>query len=248
MSKKKKTSIGSDFMKNAKGSFVENKKKIMSYSLVLFVAAFASALLLAGVNELIHADDRNKTNSDTIDVMSRIFPAEEYKIKENGFEKREEIRAVYEAYDGGEIKGHCVEVKVKDHTDTLSLVVAIDGEMKVHAVEVTEMSENAGTGIKVKSSAFLANFKGKSNIITAIKGEPKEKNQISVISGATVSSKAVTEGVNMAIAAVSQIEADNVKIREEAGANGTETDAPGVMPAEADEPHVNAEAEEETEE
>ena len=217
MSEKKKFSFKANFGGKFNGSLSEKKKKVIYSVLFLFITALVSAAFLAGVNEIMNADERNKTDADMIAVMERIFPAEEYRKTESGYEKKKEILAVYEACDGEDIKGYCIEVKVKDHTDTITLMVAIDNEVKVQAVEIVEMSEKAGTGIKVKDPSFLNVFKGKDNYITAIKGTPKDKGQISVISGATVTSKAVTEGVNDAIAVVSQIKAHDVEAEKTTG-------------------------------
>ena len=210
MSEKKKE-FKFDIKEKLKISDSGKKKNIIRSTLVLFIIALSSAILLSGLNEIMNADERNKTDADMVEVMKRILPASEYKITETEYKKTEEIHAVYEAYDGNELIGYCVEVEVKDHMDTLSLAVAVDRENTVSAVEVTAMSENAGTGIKVKDSSFLDMFKGKNSMITAIKGTPKDNSHISVISGATISSKAVTKGVNEAVSAVSQIEAEKAK-------------------------------------
>ncbi len=208
MSEKKKPGLKFDIKEKLKFSGSEKKKNTIRSTLVLFVLALSSAILLSGLNEVMNADERNKTDADMVEVMHRILPASEYKITETEYKKTEEIHAVYEAYNGEELIGYCVEVEVKDHMDTLSLAVAIDRQNTVCAVEITDMSENAGTGIKVKDASFLDSFKGKNSMITANKGTPKDNSHISVISGATISSKAVTKGVNEAIAAVSQIEAE----------------------------------------
>ncbi|MBQ7119547.1 MAG: FMN-binding protein [Oscillospiraceae bacterium] len=220
---KKRFSFKFDSDEKIKFSLSEKKKNIIYSVLTLFIVAIVSAALLSGVNELMQADERNKNDADMLEVMKRILSADEYRKTENGFEKTKEILAVYEAYEGEEIKGYCVQVEVKDYTDTITLMVAIDNEVKVQAVEIVAMSENAGKGIKAKDPQFLDAFKGKDNYITANKGTPKDKNQISVISGATTTSKAVTEGVNDAIAVVSQIKADVASVEKETGEDAPET-------------------------
>ncbi len=220
----------------------EKKKSIIRSSLVLAVIALVSALILSTLNEVMNVEERNKTDADMVAIMRRILPGSEYKKTEKGYKKTEEIRNVYEVYDEENVLlGYCVEAEVKDYMDTLSLAVAIDRQNTVCAVEVVKMSENAGTGIKVKNSEFLDSFKGKNGMISAIKGTPKDNSHISVISGATVSSKAVTKGVSEAIAVVSQIEAAKIEGEKgEADAN-TAVSEPSTATANTGEGEVQAE-------
>lgn len=239
MSEKKKFSLKTNSEGKSAIKLSEKKRKVIYSALLLSIIAVFSAVLLTGMNKIINADERNKTDADMIAVMKRIFPAEEYRRIEPGHEVKKEIVAIYEACDGEEVNGYCIEVKVKDHTDTITLMVAIDNEVKVKAVEIVEMSEKAGTGIKAKDPAFLNLFKGKNNFITAIKGTPKDGSQISVISGATVTSKAVTSGVNDAIAVVSQIKADHAGAEEtteenpETPTEQTEENSEEITPADS---------------
>lgn len=218
MNEKKKTTVFHGDDKSASEKSVK-KQNIFRSAIALCVIALVSALLLSTLNEVMNVEERNKTDADMVAVMRRIMPGEEYKEVENGYKKTDEIRKVYEVYDEADVLlGYCVEVEVKDYMDTMSFAVAVDRQNTVCAVEIMKMSENAGTGIKVKNPEFLNSFKGKTGMISAIKGTPKDNSHISVISGATVSSKAVAKGVSEAVASVSQIEAAK------AAAEKTETD------------------------
>ena len=63
------------------------------------------------------------------------------------------------------------------------------------------MSETAGLGAKAKDEAFNGQYDGKKTDkpLEVAKGSASGDNQILAISGATISSTAVTNGVNAAI-------------------------------------------------
>ena len=65
-----------------------------------------------------------------------------------------------------------------------------------------ESSETPGLGTQIAESDFKNQFTGKNvSSFTAVKGKTSADSDIAVISGATISSKAVVEGMNLALAA-----------------------------------------------
>lgn len=65
---------------------------------------------------------------------------------------------------------------------------------------ITSQSETAGLGANCTKDEFKDSFKGKSAEITVVKNGAKN-NQIDALTSATITSKAVTRGVNAAIEA-----------------------------------------------
>ena len=62
------------------------------------------------------------------------------------------------------------------------------------------MSETPGLGAKANESEFKSQFKDKSaSKLSLVKGKISSENEVSAISGATITSSAVTNGVNSAI-------------------------------------------------
>ena len=61
-------------------------------------------------------------------------------------------------------------------------------------------NETPGLGQNTANKSFTSQFKGKSFGITVVKGSAdSKKNEINAVTGATISSKAVTKAVNKAI-------------------------------------------------
>lgn len=87
----------------------------------------------------------------------------------------------------------------------ISLSMGMTNEGEITGLEVLEASETAGLGAKCKEPEFKKQFAGKNaDSIEYTKDGAKGDNQIDAISGATITTKAVTKGVNAAIAFLKQ--------------------------------------------
>ena len=118
------------------------------------------------------------------------------------------------------------------------MMVGVDVNGQTSGVSIISMSETPGVGSKTNSESFLKQFRGKG-------GDVKVGDGIDGISGATISSKAVTEGVRMAHGLGIDLE----KIAKELGVpiwDGSGTEPPESEPEPEPEP-VDSESETETE-
>ncbi len=190
--------------------WAKQKKELLSSALIMLAVCASCALLLSGLSSLLSGRIEENVTSALMAAMKRALPADEY--VQSGFENKEDkVLSVYEARSGETLLGYCVETTASDYDGEINVCVAVDTEDKVIAVEIISISGKNSAASKVKDSSFLSQFTGKSGNITAVIGTAKTDAQVSVVSGATVSSQAVTECVNHAVAAVSQIEAEKAK-------------------------------------
>lgn len=74
--------------------------------------------------------------------------------------------------------------------------VSVDGT--VTGVQTVELNETAGLGMKAAEDSFRDQFKGKSGTIGVAKNNPGD-NEIQALTGATITSQAVTDSVNTAL-------------------------------------------------
>ena len=79
-------------------------------------------------------------------------------------------------------------------------MTGVDINGKVTGVNILSHAETAGLGAKAAEDSFRNQFIGLIEGITVSKGEGGE-NSIDAITGATITSKAVTQAVNAAIEA-----------------------------------------------
>lgn len=80
-------------------------------------------------------------------------------------------------------------------------MVGITADGNISGVKIGNHSETPGLGSKASEPTFKDQFKGKGTdkSLTVVKGNASNDNDIAAISGATITSKAVTSGVNAAI-------------------------------------------------
>ena len=154
------------------------------------------ALLLGIVNSLTEPVIRKMQEEKTAAAMAQVLAADDYRAKTVSHEN---VSAMYEAVSGGEVVGHVVEVTTNGFGGAINMVVGVDMNGKVTGVSVIKDTETANLGTKVtRNQSVLDRFIGLGGTITVNSGE----NRFDGVTGATVSSKAVAEGVNTALAAV----------------------------------------------
>jgi len=84
--------------------------------------------------------------------------------------------------------------------------VGFNSEKAISGISILSIKETAGLGMKVKENSFLNQFKGKtSSRFFVVTTGGHSDDEIDAVSGATISSKAITEGVNGAVEAVNYI-------------------------------------------
>ena len=105
------------------------------------------------------------------------------------------------AVDGnGEIIG-CVisSTSANGYGGDVTLSVGVDLSNTITGMRVTSMSESPGYGSHCQDEEFEEQFKGLGGEITYVSDGADEPGEIDMISGATFTSRAVTEAVNGAL-------------------------------------------------
>ena len=172
-------------------------KEIVKVSVILFAITAVAAAILAGVNEITAPKIAENERIAQENAMKAVLP------EADGFEKlglpAETSSIIKELYHAGEA-GIAVKVEPSGYGGRISMIVGVDNEFNVTGVEIISQSETAGLGAKCVEPEFKAQFTGKSENVEVVK-KNAAGNQIDAISSATVTSKAVTKGVNEAILA-----------------------------------------------
>lgn len=179
---------------------VQEKEKTPFFRLilVLLVITVLAAALLGLVNQVtrdrIALLAQEKLNSAMLEIQPE---ADEFLLQSGA--SYELVSGFYLAQKGGTPVGYCVETCPNGFGGKMSVLVGLDLQGAVVGVKLVDHSETAGVGTRTEDPAFLSQYVGRSGEI-AIGGA----DGIDAVSGATISSKAVTAGVNAALAAVSQ--------------------------------------------
>lgn len=167
-------------------------KKVVKISIVLFIISIATSLLLSLTNDLtkdiIASGQLEKKNES----MSKVIPAAEYRLLSNE-------PGVYELY-AANIKdktvGYAVSLSEKGYGGDIHMMIGILPDGTVNGVNIIDMSETPGLGDNAKKPEFTDMFYGIKDDEIALS---KDGGKIEALSGATVTSRAVTKGVKRAV-------------------------------------------------
>lgn len=194
-------------------------KYIIKLTVTLFVTCVIVAAALGGVNAVtadkiaainwentqnamkaVVADPDNTTFSDALELTDDMTAA--------ASAAGATLDSVYEVLEGGQSAGYAVKVVASGSQGSIEMMVGVDAEGVVTGVSIVSNSETSGIGSKVMDNeptaagvGVLSQFEGKS----AADGTLTVGSNVDAISGATVSTKGVTTGVNAALAVAGAI-------------------------------------------
>jgi len=93
---------------------------------------------------------------------------------------------------GGDTIGYIIQSFGKGYSSYINTFIAVDKDFTVQKINVLSHAETPGLGDEIEAPSFKDQFKGKTiEHLKVIKGDTKD--DIQAISGATISSRAVTE-------------------------------------------------------
>ena len=182
-------------------------KYIIKLTVTLFVTCVIVAGLLGLVNSVTEGPIAEKNKTKTAAAIQEVLP--EMEGSPAVVELTDEMTAAasgagatiteaYEAQAGGSVIGYALKIVASGSQGNIEMMVGVDAEGAVTGVSIVKNSETAGIGSKVMSNenGVLDQFIGKS----AADGTLSVGKNVDAISGATVSSRGVTTGVNAALA------------------------------------------------
>ena len=112
---------------------------------------------------------------------------------------KDEITAVNKAVDGsGNVLGYVINVTSHEGSQAdISFSVGIQNDGTLNGYSITAISETPGLGVLVQEEPFYSQFQGKAEeSYSVVKSAPAADNEIQAVTGATISSRAITNGVN----------------------------------------------------
>ena len=176
-------------------------KDILKLGVTLFVICAVSAGLLAGTNEITSPLIAKRSEQASNEARQAVLSdAKEFKLLDSSKYKATsdvEVVEVYEGLNGSDVAGYTIKVLPKGYGGEIELMVGIkkDGDN-----EVISGVNIGGLGARSKEEAFYGQYKDKpATELSVVKSGTAGETEIQAISGATITSKAVTSGVNAAV-------------------------------------------------
>ena len=96
---------------------------------------------------------------------------------------------------GGNVVGYALSVSSKGFGGDVTMALGLTPDGEVKKISFTELNETAGLGMRANEDSFKDQFPGKSGSVSLVKGDAGE-NEISALTGATITSTAVTNALN----------------------------------------------------
>lgn len=189
--------------------------KILKDALVLAIITIVSGALLGGVYKITEGPIAEQNEKTKIKAYNSVFnELDTYQNIENLTDAQSAIEdAGYDAVilneavrafdkDTKEL-GIILTVTDKDgYGGDIKMTVGIDCEGTITGLELLEINETAGLGMKAKDEGFRKQYVGiNADKVVFTKNGKTQPNEIDAISSATVTTSAVTDGVNGAIVA-----------------------------------------------
>jgi electron transport complex protein RnfG len=199
-------------------------KKIIKDTLALALITVIAGIALGAVYMITKEPIEKQNEKTKIAAYNAVFSDldtyEEYKdaeslskvLKENGFNAVDVNEVVYAYNSKGEDLGMIITVTDKEgYGGNIKMTVGIDVTGTITGLEILEISETAGLGMKAADKSFRDQYVGiNADEVVYTKSGKTQNNEIDAISSATITTKAVTDGVNGAITIFKELQGGSV--------------------------------------
>lgn len=193
-------------------------KTMWKETLILTVITVLSGLLLGFVHELTKDPIRIQQEKAVQEACRAVFPGEtgisfvqmdhvpSILLREELKEKGVTIGSIYKAMKGEELIGYVVEsTSSEGYGGNIVLYVGTTKEGTLNAVSILSISETPGLGMQAEKVLLPQLVKKPVTEIQFTKTGSTSENEIDAISGATITTKAVTNAVNGALKTVYEL-------------------------------------------
>ncbi|MBF0539374.1 MAG: RnfABCDGE type electron transport complex subunit G [Nitrospirae bacterium] len=169
-----------------------NAKDIFKITLNLVVIYVAGGLLLAALYATTSPIIFQANKKEKAEALQKMIPEADKIEKLGDWHPHEKHCEYYKAQKDGQVIGYIVQSVGKGYSSYIDLFFAVDKDMKVQKLEILHQGETPGLGDDVTTKWFKSQFSGKDMPhLKVLKTETTE--YIQALTGATISSRAVTE-------------------------------------------------------
>lgn len=184
---------------NDKVSFREAMKKALHLGGTLFAVTAVTGLILGFVQhfteQAIMRTELEARNAAFREVMPDAKTFNPVDVADNEF-----ITGIQKAEGDSGLVGWCMSISSKGYGGPVGFIAGITKDGTVKAIKILNHSETPGLGARSTEPEFYEQFNDRSVLpLKVVKGTAENPDEIAAISGATITSTAVTNGVNAAV-------------------------------------------------
>ena len=198
------------------------KNKIVKDTLALTVITLVSGLLLGLVNDITAGPIASQQAKEKEEAYKAVFAdaasfetvtsgedtdLESY-LDENGFKAQNIDEVMLAKDDQGNELGYAFTVTTAEgYGGDIQFAMGVQDDGTLNGISILSISETAGLGMKAKNPDFQDQFKDKNvEKFEYTKTGATSDDQIDAISGATITTNAMTNGVNAGLCAFRYVE------------------------------------------
>ncbi len=165
--------------------------------LVLAVISLVMALLLGLINQVTEPAIEANKQAKTETAMTKVLPADSYEeIKYTGSDPY--VKGIYAAGEDGYI---VLTTPTSGFSGAIEMMVGVDNDGAVTGIDIITHAETSGLGSNATKPEWQKQFAGQSGEVKV----KKDGGSIEAITGSTITSRAVCDGVNAALTAVAEL-------------------------------------------
>lgn len=172
---------------------------VLRLSLTLLVITALVAGALAGVNAITAGPIAETKAEKTRQAVAQVLPGAA-EVAELSVDPEDSVAAVYTAQVPDKGLCYAVEIRTAGFGGTIDMMVGADPEGKVLGIAIISHSETPGLGaVAAAGNAAGQRFRQQFIGLSGALHVTKDGGSVDAITGATVTSRAVTQGVNLAL-------------------------------------------------
>ena len=167
-------------------------KDILKITLNLVVIYTIGGIILAAVYAWTSPIMFKNAVIEKEQALKKLMPEADKIEKMGDWSIHEKHSEYFAAKKGDNIIGYIVQSFGKGYSSYINTLISVDKDFKVQSINILGHAETPGLGDEIEMDSFKNQFKGKDvEHLTVLKADTTE--YIQAISGATISSRAVTE-------------------------------------------------------
>jgi electron transport complex protein RnfG len=178
-------------------------RELVRMVVTLVVISLLAGLVLAVTNKATKEPIEKARKAELESGLKKVLPPTDNNLLETTFSTN--LGGREWTFYIGKYKGQYVGSAAKSYSDNgyggrIEVIIGITTGVTIHAVSILKSNETPGLGSKVTESDFLNQFKGRRcEQDTKWISIKKDGGEIQAITGATISSRAVTEAIKKAV-------------------------------------------------
>lgn len=167
-------------------------KEILKITANLVVLYVVGGLILAAVYVKTAPIIAEKAAQEKKEALQKMMPDADTIQKLGDWKPHGKLAEYFVAKKGGEVIGYVVQTFAKGYSSYINILFSVNNNFVVQQIDILHHAETPGLGDEITTKWFKGQFHGKDmEHLKVVKRETTE--YIQAISGATISSRAVTK-------------------------------------------------------